>query len=264
MYLLFDIGSTNMRLGLSDGKRLLRYVSAPTPPKFEEGISQFAQMAITLNSPEKIKKAIGGISGPLDKSKSILTDSFLKNWVSKPIKREIQKICKAPVTLTNDAQLAGLGESNYGAGKKHKIVAYLTFSTGFGGARIINGQSDITNFGYEPDLQVVSANGTIQIIDPLVSARSLERKYKSPLKDLKNKKAWQDIEKWMTVAVNNTAVYWSPNIIVLGGSVSHNPNVSIARIKKFVNKNLRYENPPLIVKSTLGDLNGLYGAMSMI
>ncbi len=253
-----------MRLGLSDGKKLTRYVSAPTPTKFKAGMAVLAEMAITLNSPAKIKSAIGGICGPLDKSHSTLTDSFLKDWVGKPIKSEIQKICKAPVTLTNDARLAGLGEANFGAGKGKKVVAYLTFSSGFGGTRVINGKSDEHDGAYEPDTQVVMLNGKITPIDPFVSGVTLEKKYKSKLKNLKNKSAWSEIEKWMTVAINNTAVYWAPDVIVLGGSISHNQNISITRIQKFLNGNLYHEHPPKIVKSKLGDLNGLYGAMTLI
>jgi predicted NBD/HSP70 family sugar kinase len=264
MHLLFDIGASNMRLGLSDGKKLIRYVSAPTPTKFKAGIAALAEMAITLNSPVKIKSAIGGICGPLDKPQATMRDSFLKDWVGKPIRDEIRKICKAPVVLTNDARLAGLGEANFGAGKGHKVVAYLTFSSGFGGTRVIDGKSDAKDGSYEPDTQVVMANGKLTPIDPFVSGLTLEKKYKSKLKDLKNPSAWKEIEKWMTVAINNTAVYWAPDIIVLGGSISHNQNVSIARIQKFLNSNLYNENPPRIVKSKLKDLNGLYGAMTLI
>lgn len=264
MNLLFDIGASNMRLGLSDGKRLFQNITAPTPPNFKDGMRLFGEMAIELNSPQKITHACGGICGPLDKTKSTLSDSFLEKWIGKPIKKEVEEICKAPVTLTNDARLAGLGEANYGAGKNHKIVAYLTFSSGFGGTRIVDGKTDVTDFGYEPDLQVVQANGQITTIDPLVSGIYLERKYKTKLQNIKDKKVWNELEKWMTVAVNNTAVYWSPGIIILGGSISHNPSISIARIQKFVDKNLVYENQPKIVKSKLGNLNGLYGAMTLI
>lgn len=263
MYLLFDIGATNMRMGLSDGRKIIRYVMSPTPAKFSHAIHQLSQMAVTLNSPQKIKKVVGGIAGPLDKTRSTITDSFLPNWIGQPIKKTISKIAGAPVDLYNDCELAGLGEAVYGAGKKYNIVAYLTFSTGFNGARIINKSLDANSYGYELDQQVVQADGKFTTIEPFVSARHLEKKHGIQITKA-NQKAWRQYEQWMIAAINNTAVYWSPDVIVLGGGASLNPRVKTAPIQKFVNNNLTTKRPPVIVKGKIKDINGLYGALALI
>lgn len=39
--------------------------------------------------------------------------------------------------LDNDANLAGLGEYRYGAGKGHRNVLYITVSTGIGAGVVI-------------------------------------------------------------------------------------------------------------------------------
>jgi predicted NBD/HSP70 family sugar kinase len=263
MYLLFDIGATNMRLGLSDGQKIIRYVMSPTPAKFSQAVHQLSQMAITLNAPQKIKKVVGGIAGPLDKTRTTITDSFLTDWIGKPIKKEISKIAGAPVELYNDCELAGLGEAVYGAGKKYNIVAYLTFSTGFNGARIVNKTLDASSYGYELDQQIVQVGNKLTTIEPHVSARHLEKKYKTQITQT-NPKIWYEYEQWMIAAINNTAVYWSPDVIVLGGGASLNPRVKTEPIKKFVHNNLTTKTPPAIVKGKIKDINGLYGAFALV
>lgn len=61
--------------------------------------------------------------------------------------------------LANDADLVGLGEAVYGAGKGYKVVAYFTVSTGVGGARIVNKRIDKGVFSFEPGWQYVYGQG---------------------------------------------------------------------------------------------------------
>ena len=150
MYLLFDIGGTKTRLALSkDGKKFGDVVIIETPQKFEEGISVFKKAVEELTKGEKITKAVGAISGPLNREHSMVINApNLKGWNNKPLQKELKKILSAPVVIENDAALVGLGEAVYGAGKGYDIVAYITVSTGVGGARIVNKAIDVSAMGF--------------------------------------------------------------------------------------------------------------------
>jgi len=68
MYLVFDIGGTNMRLAISsDGKTLLETKIVPTPQNFDLGIQAIKQIADEISKGEKIEKTgefgWGGVGG---------------------------------------------------------------------------------------------------------------------------------------------------------------------------------------------------------
>lgn len=255
-----------MRLAVSrDGKTLGAPVIVHTPEKFSDGMVLFEKMAIGLirtNVSYKVKAVAGGIAGPLDKKKTkLVRASNLSNWVGKPLAQELKKMLKAPVYLENDAALAGLGEATFGAGRGHKIVAYLTISTGVGGARIVDGKIDANAFGFEPGKQIIGQHGTT--LEDYISGNSLQRRFHMAPKDIKDKKVWNEVACWLAVGLQNTAVYWSPEVIVLGGSIMK--NISLAQVKSQLKKTLiNFPQLPEIKKAELGDFGGLWGALHFV
>jgi predicted NBD/HSP70 family sugar kinase len=255
MYLLFDIGGTQMRFALTDGKNLKSITVCPTPRNYKNVLKKFSE--ITRQSPRKIDKVIGGVPR--------FSKDRLTFWHTHDTIKDIRKITQSPVVLKNDAELAALGEAVKGAGKNSRIVAYLTFSTGFGGSRIVNKKLDETSFGTEPKLQISNINRPTESVSFYASGRGLKNRYKKPAELITSKKAWTEAEKWMATAINDAAVFWSPDIIVLGGSVAMNKNISLSRLNKFISK--RFKNMPRhpkIVKANLGQFSGLYGALYLV
>lgn len=262
MYLVFDIGATNMRLATStDGKTINEPRIVKTPGSFDEGMKLFEEVANQLTQSEKIIATAGGIAGPLNKEKSaFFINQVIPEWNQKPLKEELERITKAPVFLENDAALGALGESVFGAGTDADIVAFLTISTGIGGARIVKKQIDQNALGFEPGYQIINGGKDLQ---QLISGFSLERKYDKKPEDIHDALVWSQVEKDLAIALNNITVIWSPDIIVLGGSLMKSINI------ENVEQNLKailqvFPQPPKLAKATLGDKSGLYGALSLI
>ncbi len=84
-------------------------------------------------------EAIGlGSPGPLDPHTGyLLAPPNNPEWHNFPLAPNISKHFGVKAFLDNDANLAGLAEYRYGAGKGHRDVIYLTVSTGIGGGVII-------------------------------------------------------------------------------------------------------------------------------
>jgi len=84
--------------------------------------------------------AIGvAVPGPLDPFQGILFAApNIPAWQNLPLARLLQERCSVPVMMGNDANLAALGEWNFGAGKGHHHLVYLTVSTGIGGGVIVD------------------------------------------------------------------------------------------------------------------------------
>jgi len=264
MYLLFDIGGTATKMAASsDGKKIEQKIIFPTPKKFTAAIKIIQQKTQALAGDKKIIKAAGGIAGVFNKNKTTLFCSpNLPDWNNKPLLKNLQNIFKAPVIIENDAAVAGLGEATYGAGKNKRIVAYLTVSTGVGGARIVDQKIDKKTFGFEPGHQFINLP---KDLESEISGRSLSKRLGYSPELIKDKKIWRQINSNLAYGLHNLTVFWSPDIIVLGGGISQDKNIDLNFIKNQLKKTLlRFPQVPEIKKTKFGDLAGIYGAKCLL
>ncbi|MBI5817235.1 MAG: ROK family protein, partial [Candidatus Yonathbacteria bacterium] len=185
MYILFDIGGTNMRIAATqDGESFGDPVILPTPKTFEEGIALFAQHAHILANGEKIEGIVGGIAGTLTQDKGTLIASpNLSGWIGNPLRGKLLDLFKVPIYIENDSAMVGLGEATYGAGQGFDIVAYITISTGVGGARIVNGVIDESSNGFEPGHQIIDPDNSMcpecdgNDLESYISGTSITKRY---------------------------------------------------------------------------------------
>lgn len=273
-YILFDIGGTNTRVAVSnDLKKYDDAITFKTPKDFKAGIDAIVEAIRKLTDTE-IRGMAGGIRGVLDSERSELTyDSVLTGWIEKPLVATLKQKCKTAVFLENDAALAGLGEAVYGAGKGHEIVAYHTVSTGVGGVKIENGVIDNYHIGFEPGHQVLDIDRTIlgddiqPTLENLISGSAIEERmgvkpYEIPQTDA----VWDQLAQYLAHGLRNTVLYWSPDIIVLGGSmILGNPRILLDDVIRHTNEVMGEDvSCPLIVDAELGDYGGIYGAMAYL
>ncbi len=269
MHILFDIGGTKMRLASSDGESILKTVVLDTTQNFEDGVPVFGKAAHELAGSEIIEKAAGGIAGTLDKDKkTLLRAPHLRGWVGKPLREELSKILGLPIYLENDAALAALGEATYGAGKDKNIVAYLTVSTGVGGARVCGGEIDATSVGFEPGHQILDIDKTLcpscpgNTFEDYVSGTSLEKRFGKKPKEISDPAVWDELARFLAYGLNNICVNWSPDIIVLGGSmILGSPAISVEKTAEYLSGIMNNLPNPPIAKASLGDSAGLWGAI---
>ena len=276
MHLLLDIGGTNLRVAASyNGKTLVAPKIIPTPKQFREGVAIIAHFGKLFSNRKKISNVIIGIAGPLTKEKtgvaSLLVSSKLRDWVKKPLQQALQRSLHAPVYIENDASMVGLGEAMYGAGKGKSIVAYITISTGVNGTRIVDGHIDTSSYGFEIGQQIIhdtqhdKSSGMFARLEDNISGTSLIKKYGTHPRHIRKMSVWRDLARYLAYGVNNTIVYWSPDIVVLGGSMMKTPGIPLDLVKKYTRKTTRiFTHLPEIKKATLKDFGGLYGALAYI
>lgn len=242
MILLFDIGATSTRLGLGDGKKLLRVVRRPTPKAPEAAVRLIAKLAKLLKSPVRITKAVGGVPRPVN----------LQQWRDFPFVKKLQSALRVPVTQENDTALAGLGEAVFGAGRGKRIVMYMNIGTGVNGVKIENGRIDENARGFEVGHQILSLEGKAPLcscggrghLEAYVSGWSVERLH-IPKKERK---------KALHAGIHNSVLHWSPDIVVLGGALIHHRYYDIRTLR----------TPDVqIKKGQLGDDAGLWGALRL-
>lgn len=274
MYILFDIGGTKMRVAFSEnGEYFESPKVAETPHTYEEGRNLFIETARASANGREVKMLCGGIAGPFDeKKRSLVGSPNLKDWIGKPFLSEISKEFGAPVKIENDSALVGLGEAKFGAGRGDRIVAYITVSTGFGGVRIVNQKIDDKSVGFEPGHQIIDADKTLVPdasglgADCILSGKEVEKRMGRKPREITDPEFWERMAKYLAFALNNVAVFWSPDSIVLGGSmITGEPAIHVGRVEEYLKEILKiYPEIPKIKKAELGDFGGLYGALAML
>lgn len=275
MYILFDIGGTNTRVAISDDlEHVLDIIKFKTPPEYEKGMLAIKEAIENIRKGNSIEGIAGGIRGPLNHEKtSIVSESALHDWVGRSIVGSLERAYGVPVFLENDTAIVGLGEVNFGAGKGYNIVAYHTVSTGVGGARFIGGKLDVASVGFEPGHQILDVDRTIlghaiqPTLENLVSGTALEkRRGVKPYEISQDDHVWDELASHLAYGLKNTIVYWSPDAIVLGGSmVVGDPRIPLEAIKKHTVAVLNGFVPcPMILDASLKDDGGLYGAMAFL
>ncbi|MDO8429428.1 MAG: ROK family protein [Candidatus Daviesbacteria bacterium] len=259
MLLLLDIGGTKTRLALSDSEELSDVEIFETPQNYHQAITQIKNY-LTISESHLITQTMVGLPGLLTPDKSTLSQApHLPLWINQPIKEDLMAVTNSPVYLENDAALAALGEATYGAGIGFKHVAYLTLSTGVGGAQVIDGKLDPASIKDDVGHMTLK-NG--QEWESLISGTGIEKIYGTPAGELTDPTAWTEVAEHLAWGLNRIISKWAPEIIILGGGVAE--SLPFDQIKREMEKIRPQNNIPPVVKSKLGDLSGLYGALSFL
>ncbi len=275
MYILFDIGGTKTRVASTvDFQTILHVEKFDTPLRYQDGVNAIFDAVQRVRDGEIVIALAGGIRGPLNHEKTgIVSEKVLTDWVGRSITGDLSSKFGAPAFLENDTAIVGLGEVVYGAGKGYDIVAYHTVSTGVGGARYVHGKLDSVSVGFEPGHQILDIDRTIlgahiaPTLENMVSGNALEkRRGVKPYEISQDDHVWDELAKNLAYGLKNTIVYWSPDVIVLGGSmIVGNPRILLSDIIRHTEETLEGLVPcPLIVDAVLKDEGGLYGAMAIL
>ncbi len=277
MILFFDLGGTKTRLFVLNKNLSLSETSQTvifkTSSNFDKWFSNFTEISQKLSGGKKINLIIGGVGALLDNQKKKIVGTLKKkfsSWTKVPLSKKLEKKFLCPVFLENDATLAALGEAIFGAGKDSNFIVYLTFSTGINGARVVNKKIDPSFWGFEIGNQIIDPRASNFFkktpfpakIESLIGGESLFKKFKKFPQEIKKKKFWEDFHQLAALAIYNAIVFWSPETIVLGGSLCQ--KISLLTIKKNLKEiNQVYPTLPKIKKSALGEKNVLFGGLAL-
>jgi glucokinase len=149
MYLGIEIGGTKLQLGLGLGDGALAgfWRGPVNGADGAEGIRRQIAAAV----PELLRqaglapaevKAIGvGFGGPVDDAtQTVIKSHQIAGWDGFPLADWLSSLLGMPAVLGNDADLAGLAEAHFGAGKGLSPVFYMTIGSGIGGGLVVDGK----------------------------------------------------------------------------------------------------------------------------
>lgn len=273
-FFLFDIGGTKMRFALSpDGEGFNEPLILDNPGEYELGLKMIEDAFKKFTSGNLVSVVSGGIAGTFNKERTIIINApHLSDWVGKNIVKDLHGIFHAPILIENDSAIVGLGEAVSGAGKDFDIVMYLTISTGVGGARIVSKKIDKTSRGFEPGHQIIDFSAVVEprfnvagTLEEFVSGTALARRMGVAIKDIsRDNPVWKDLAEQLAYGVYNSILHWSPDVVVLGGSmITGDPAIPLDLVIKYMKDiNRVYDVLPEVKMAELEDVGGLYGALA--
>ena len=144
MFLGIEIGGTKLQLGLGDADGIIasRWRGDVDMARGAAGIREQILREVPKLSANAELRAIGvGFGGPTDDAtQTVIVSHQVHGWDGFPLASWLTEHFGVPAGIGNDADVAGLAEATYGAGKGLSPVFYITVGTGVGGGLIINGE----------------------------------------------------------------------------------------------------------------------------
>ena len=237
-----DVGGSGIKAALVDvdaGQFASERIRVPTPsPSTPEAVvASIGRLVKRLVKASAIDASVPlGLGLP-----GVVLDGVLKtaanidaSWVDFPITERLRKMLKRPVTIANDADVAGIAEMRFGVGQgRGGVVVMLTLGTGVGSAVFIDGT-------LVPNAEF----GQMEI-----RGRPAERRSASVARTRRGLswKAWaSDLDEHLH---RIDELVW-PDLIIVGGGVSKNADKFIPRLTV---------RPP-VVQAKLRNDAGIIGA----
>jgi glucokinase len=149
MFLGIEIGGTKIQLGLGagDGTLVAQWRGTVDVLAGPDGIraqirSALPELLLESRLDRTQVRGVGiGFGGPVDDARHTVVKSHqIQGWDEFPLCDWITDLTGWPVVLGNDADVAGLAEALFGAGKGMSPIFYITIGSGIGGGLIIHGE----------------------------------------------------------------------------------------------------------------------------
>jgi glucokinase len=291
-----DIGGTKIAVGVVDdnGKVLARAETPTDSDNYAAGLDAVVSMLRQTEKDSETKlRGIGiGSTGPIDPIRGEFGDvDFLPGWRGKGLVRDLQDRFKLRAALENDGDAAALAEAGWGAGRNRTRLIYITVGTGIGGGIILDGKLYRGVDGAHPEVghQVVDPAGPqcscgfrgcweslaagpamVAWIESHAPAgyrhrQDITAKRICELAQQGDEVALQAVEHeafYLGLGLANLINLFTPDAIVLSGSVMKSAPLFLERIREVIRKGCRFvpaEKTELTLAS-LGDDTNLIGA----
>jgi glucokinase len=291
-----DIGGTKIAVGIvSDSGKVLSRMEAPTDPnRYSDGIELIAHML--RKTAQRAGVGLSGIgigsTGPVDPLRGEFGDvDFLPGWRGKSPVRDLAASFNLRVALENDGDAAALAEAGWGAGRNRSRLIYVTIGTGIGGGIVLDGQLYRGVDGAHPEIghHVIDPAGPecscgfrgcwealaagpamVAFLESHAPAAYLHRpgitaKTICELAQQEDEVALQAVEHeayYLGLGLANLINLFTPEAIVLGGSVMKSAALFLDRIHAVIRRGCRFvpaEKVQLTLAS-LGEDTNLIGA----
>ncbi len=301
-----DLGGTSLKYALIDENGVFHF-EGKLPSKAD--VSAKAVICQLLQAANEVKAfaaahqypivGIGiGTPGIIDEENKVVLGGAenIKGWENIALADLIETEIGLPVLIGNDANLMGLGETRYGAGRGASDVVFITVGTGIGGAVVIGGKlfNGFANRGTELGHIPLIANGepcacgSVGCLEHYASTSALIRQFKERAdkagycvsEEINGEFIVDQYKKGLPIAVESFNEHcaflghgiggfiniFSPQRVVIGGGLSEAGDFYIREVAQ---QAYRHSIPDCakntrIMAATLGNKAGCMGAAAFV
>lgn len=289
MKLVFDVGGTAVKYGVSDEEGNFSFTdSVPTP---KSDVTEFLQVVGSVFEKAKKEYALDGVAfsfpGEVHSREGVIKGISAVEYLHEiPLKKILtERFGGLPVTMANDANCAAMGELWKGVARQYQNVVFVICGTGIGGAVIERGKLDkgvtmnrgeFGNFpmgGFQDGVLLSWSDYTLenqarkysrrkQQKDDTINGIRLDQLAREgdPLAE----ELMEEFYYWMAIGCITLEFAFDPELIAIGGGISGNPEI-IDRIRKTVVSLVEGQQQsylmPRITACTNGSRANLYGAL---
>jgi len=292
-----DIGGTKIAVGVvDDNGRVLSQAQCPTDAErgYAAALARIEQMlrAIATAANAELTGVGIGSTGPVDPVTGEIGDvNFFPAWRGQNPVADLARILGVQVAMENDADASALGEAAWGAGKDRKRLIYVTVGTGIGAGIVLDGCLYRGVDGAHPEIghHVIDASGPLclcgfhgcweslaagpAMVSWVESRMSRDYPHRDNLtakRICELARAGDDLARqavaregrYLGLGLANLVTLFTPDAIVLGGSVMNSASLFLDEIRKIICQCCRfvpYEKVDLTLAS-LGEDANLIGA----
>jgi len=264
MYLAIDIGGTKTLLAsLNDDGVIVERIRFETAKKYSDFIKDLADNVAKMSTDNFVACGVG-VPGRLDRKRGIGIAMGNLSWANVPIHDDISRLVPCPVTIENDAKLAGLSESMLLKGRYSRVL-FVTISTGIGIGLIVDQAIDPGLADAEGGFLLVEKAGKVEHWEEIASGEAIVRRYGKKARDITDKATWKLIAHDLGIGLSDLISVIQPEVVVLGGSVGKYFDQFKEPLEQILHK---YELPitkvPPIIAASRPDDAVLYGCYDLV
>lgn len=261
-----DVGASSVKIGVVAGGSL-KQTRFNTPCDWELARSEIVRIVKELGGGSRLNAVGVGSPGPLDWRTGVLGDSPNLEWKGVRYKEHLRRDLECDVWVDNDANVAGLAETLYGAGRGHHVVCGYTLGTGVGyfvviGGAVHHGRKDVEggHVVLDPDGPQCGCKKD-GCLEAYVGAASIKVRYGVEPKDLKDTRAWEEIARLIALGISQVDRTVCPEVFILGGGVSVRGDALLIPIHKYLQEYSRIYEPVPVLFAEFGEDAGVIGAV---
>jgi glucokinase len=264
-----DLGGTGTRVALvtSSGETVAG-ITVPTSSFDDDAVERLADRIRELIPPGVELSGIGiGASGPVDLATGrIRNPHTLPQFTDLDVAGDLQMLLSTPTWIDNDAVVAGLAESTWGAGFGARSVLSVTLGTGIGAVLIKDEHPVRAADGQHPEgghIAVAGAGspcycGLPQCWEQVASRTALDRLRQTHIYSASE--LWLEYADRIASGLVSLLTLYHPASVVIGGSVAQHWNQLKDPLRRALTPFREFDPSARLDASQLGERAGALGA----
>ena len=278
-----DLGGTKIEgILLDESLNSLQRTRVPTPPNdYSAILNEITSLVNDLS--KNISEFTIGICTPgaISKKTGLLKNSNTQCLIGKPIQQDLEQKFGKSIAIENDANCFAISEATIGCAKDYSVVFGVIMGTGVGGGIVIDGKihHGRTNIAGEWGHHILHQNGNQcycgkkGCVETYISGPALENSWeklsgkKQLLPEIIKEKENPAYLQWKKEFLDNFGTglanvidILDPDAIVLGGGLSNVEFLYDEGTKNVYNQVFSDLVDTPILKNSLGDSAGVFGA----